>query len=63
MATGPTGKLFDLTGKSAIVTGSGRGLGRAIARGLAAAGARVAPDFGRSHRGVTQERSLWLYAA
>ncbi len=42
MATGPTGRLFDLTGKSAIVTGSGRGLGRAIARGLAAAGARVA---------------------
>ena len=38
---GKTAKLFDLTGKSAIVTGSGRGLGRAIARGLAEAGARV----------------------
>ena len=38
---GKTAKLFDLTGKSAIVTGSGRGLGRAMARGLAEAGARV----------------------
>ena len=36
-----TAGLFDLTGKTAIVTGSGRGLGRAIARGLAEAGANV----------------------
>ena len=34
-------KLFDLAGRTAIVTGSGRGLGRAMARGLAGAGARV----------------------
>jgi NAD(P)-dependent dehydrogenase (short-subunit alcohol dehydrogenase family) len=32
---------FDLTGKTAIVTGSGRGLGRRIAEGLAAAGANL----------------------
>ncbi|MDT7953049.1 MAG: glucose 1-dehydrogenase [Acetobacteraceae bacterium] len=32
---------FDLTGKVAVVTGGGRGLGRAIARGLSAHGAHV----------------------
>ena len=33
--------LFDLHGKTALITGSSRGLGRAIAEGLAQAGARI----------------------
>jgi gluconate 5-dehydrogenase len=34
-------KLFDLSGKTALITGSSEGLGLAMARGLAAAGARI----------------------
>ena len=33
--------LFDLTGKTAVITGSSRGIGRAIAEQLARHGARV----------------------
>src|SRR2546423_12099890 len=34
--------MFDLTGRLALITGSSRGIGRAIAEGYVAAGARVA---------------------
>jgi gluconate 5-dehydrogenase len=40
--------LFDLSGRTALVTGSTRGLGFALAHGLAGAGARVAIN-GRTH--------------
>ncbi len=40
-------KAFDLTGKTAVVIGGTSGIGRAIARGLAEAGADVAPSSRR----------------
>lgn len=36
-----TNPLFDLTGRTALITGSSRGLGRSMAEGLAKAGAKV----------------------
>ncbi len=45
--------LFNLSGRTALVTGSARGLGFAIAEGLAAAGARVVIN-GTSEAGALQ---------
>lgn len=44
-------KLFDISGRLALVTGSSRGLGHALARGLAEQGARVIVH-GRSEESV-----------
>ncbi|MCH2399474.1 MAG: SDR family NAD(P)-dependent oxidoreductase, partial [Pirellulales bacterium] len=35
-------KLFDLSGRVALITGGSKGLGKAIARGYAEAGASIA---------------------
>lgn len=55
-----TTRLFDLSGRTALVTGSSRGLGRAIAEGMAKAGARLVingTDPARVETAVAEFRS------
>lgn len=49
-------ELFDLTGKTALVTGSSRGIGHALAEGLAGAGARIVVN-GRDEASLAEARS------
>ena len=50
-------ELFDLSGRTALITGSSRGIGLAIAAGLARAGARIVLN-GVNHARLEQTRSL-----
>ncbi len=52
-------RLFDLSGRTALVTGGGRGIGRAIAEGLARAGAHVVIN-GRNAERLEEVTSQWL---
>jgi 3-oxoacyl-[acyl-carrier protein] reductase len=51
--------MFDLTGKTALVTGGSRGLGRAIALALAGQGADVAINY-RGNAGAAEEVATQL---
>lgn len=50
--------LFDLSGKTALITGSSRGLGRAIAEGLAQAGARLVINGTQAERTHQAQKEL-----
>ena len=53
--------LFDLSGKTAVVTGGSRGIGLMIARGLLEAGARVYISSRKADACAAAERDLNRY--
>ena len=53
-----TQELFNLAGKTAVVTGGSGGLGSAMARGLAQAGARVAIVSSRAETGAAVAQAI-----
>jgi gluconate 5-dehydrogenase len=58
METLPGIKQFDLTGRSAIVTGGSKGLGLAMAAGLASAGAKVMLVNRNTEEGIQAAQEL-----
>jgi gluconate 5-dehydrogenase len=54
--------LFDLTGRTALITGASQGLGLAMARGLAQAGAAVVLNGRDAGRLEAAAVALWLCA-
>src|SRR5689334_11905457 len=50
--------MFDLSGKVAVVTGAGSGIGEAIARGFAEAGAKVYVAEKNADAGIAVAESL-----
>jgi len=55
---GELGKLFDLSDRVAIITGGTRGIGRSIAEGFVAAGAKVAVASRKAESCADAERAL-----
>jgi gluconate 5-dehydrogenase len=53
-----THPLFDLSGKSALITGSGQGIGFSLATGLASAGARIVLNGRTAERLRSAEAAL-----
>src|SRR4051812_22832075 len=54
----PNNPLFDLTGRTALITGSSQGLGLAFARGLAQAGASIVLNGRDPHKLATAAERL-----
>ena len=55
--------LFDLTGKRALITGSGQGIGLAIAKGLALQGAEIVLNGRTADRLADAEKTLKIAGA
>ncbi|OAA48810.1 sorbitol utilization protein SOU2 [Cordyceps fumosorosea ARSEF 2679] len=57
-AAGPVMPLFSLSGKTAIISGAGQGIGLAVAEAFAEAGANVALWYNRNDAAVTEAERI-----